>query len=174
MELAEAIELIRFRPSENKKQAWMDLGCGDGLFTSAVASFLPKGSIIHAVDKDEKALRRIPGDINGVMIEKSVADFLTENVFFLRLDGVLMANSLHFIPDRLSFLRTIFGSLKEGGLLVLVEYDLKTANPWVPYPVTIDEAGMLLTAAGFGSFEVLCKKPSVYGNHSMYAMLVKK
>jgi hypothetical protein len=130
--------------------------------------------MINAVDKDVNALARIPENINGVWIKKSMIDFLSQNVFFPRLDGVLMANSLHFIPDKEFFLSTIFESLIGDGLFVLVEYDLKTANSWVPYPVTIDEVELLLKDVGFNSFELLSKKPSVYVSHFMYAVLVKK
>jgi ubiquinone/menaquinone biosynthesis C-methylase UbiE len=31
---------------------WADLGCGDGTFTLALAAILPRGSIIHAMDRD--------------------------------------------------------------------------------------------------------------------------
>ena len=174
MELEEAIELIRFRPSGDKEQVWADLGCGNGLFTRALASLLPEGSLIRAIDTDAKSIRGIPESFNGINIEKSVDDFLNGNVFFHQMNGVLMANSLHFVPDKKSFLRTIFESLRDGGLFLLVEYDLKTANRWVPFPATIDETEDLLTNAGFHSFEVLRKKPSVYGSHLMFAALVKK
>ena len=52
MQLSEAIELIqKINIPGNKPQVWADLGCGDGLFTRALATLLPEGSIIHAVDK---------------------------------------------------------------------------------------------------------------------------
>ena len=174
MELNEAIELIRFQPSENQRQLWADLGCGSGLFSGALASLLPVESTIYAVDKDEKALARIPAKINGVVIEKKLGDFLALDSFFHSLDGLLMANSLHFISNKKSFLRSTFDLLKDDGLFLLVEYDLRTANSWVPFPVTIDEAEFNMVQAGFRSFEVLRKKPSIYGSHYMYAALVRK
>ena len=39
---------------------WADLGCGDGTFTLALASLLPAGSTIYAVDQDAAALRALP------------------------------------------------------------------------------------------------------------------
>jgi trans-aconitate methyltransferase len=174
MELSEAIELIRFDPGAFHAQTWADLGCGSGLFTKALASLLPKSSLIHAVDSDAKALRQVPEVYGECKIEKLLADFASDKVFFPRIDGYLMANSLHFLPNKKSFLEAKFESLKSGGRFVLVEYDLKTANRWVPYPVTINEAHMLFTTAGFGAFEVLNKRPSVYGDHMMYAAIGTK
>jgi SAM-dependent methyltransferase len=174
MQLSEAIELIRFKPKGSQTQTWVDLGCGSGLFTKALASWLPEGSLIFAVDTDAKALRQVPEVYNGCKIEKVLADFASDKVFFPEIDGYLMANSLHFLPNKKSFLESKFESLKEGGRFILVEYDLKTANRWVPYPVTIDESHLLFTTAGFGAFEVLGKRSSAYGNHVMYAAIAAK
>ena len=174
MELSEALELIRFEAGETRPQTWADLGCGNGLFTKALATHLPGGSLIYAVDKDTKALSQVPENYHGCKIEKLKEDFASDKVFFNQLDGYLMANSLHFISNKKSFLRSTFDLLKDDGLFLLVEYDLRTANSWVPFPVTIDEAEFNMVQAGFRSFEVLRKKPSIYGSHYMYAALVRK
>ena len=174
MELSEALELIRFEAGETRPQTWADLGCGNGLFTKALATHLPGGSLIYAVDKDTKALSQVPENYHGCKIEKLKENFASDKVFFNQLDGYLMANSLHFISDKELFLQAKFESLRNGGKFLLVEYDLKTANRWVPYPITIDEAHSLFTKAGFGSFEVLNKRPSVYGDHFMYAAVAGK
>ena len=53
MTLKEAISLINsglIRPTGPVH--WADLGCGEGLFTLALASLLPAGSVIYGVDKN--------------------------------------------------------------------------------------------------------------------------
>jgi len=47
---------------------WADLGCGDGIFTRALAESLAAGSTIHAMDRDRAALRKIPAMRNAVRI----------------------------------------------------------------------------------------------------------
>src|SRR5690242_21423773 len=115
MEIEEAIDLIRFTLSNHSKQNWVDLGCGEGVFTIALASLLPKASMIKAIDLDTKALKKIPGEANGVVIEKVVADFTSESIAFRELDGIIMANSLHYVKDKESFVRRMFESLKLSG-----------------------------------------------------------
>src|SRR5262245_29380664 len=76
---------------------WADLGCGDGTFTRALAELLAAGSTIHAMDLDGSALRRIPSMQNRVRIATHRGDFTNQPWPFADLDGILMANSLHYV-----------------------------------------------------------------------------
>ena len=173
MDLHKAIELIRFEPSPKIAQAWADLGCGRGLFTKALATLLPAGSRVHAIDLDEKSMREIPTGYNNVEIIKTVGDF-SSSLLLREMDGFLMANSLHYVADKENFLNSRFECLTLGGYFLLVEYDLKKPNQWVPFPITINEATMLLSQMGFRSTRFLNQRPSVYGNQRIYAMLAIK
>ena len=51
------------------------------------------------------------------------------------LDGIVMANSLHFQRDPHAVLRVVLDHLVDGGRLVLVEYDADHGNQWVPFPL---------------------------------------
>src|SRR5215212_3709062 len=99
MNLKEATELIAFENRVSTPQLWLDLGCGRGLFTLALASRLPAGSRIIAVDKDEKAMKQIPSAVNSIFIKAIVADFICDALDLKEIDGVLMANSLHYVKD---------------------------------------------------------------------------
>jgi 2-polyprenyl-3-methyl-5-hydroxy-6-metoxy-1,4-benzoquinol methylase len=169
MGIKEAIDLIRFPVSNNSKQIWADLGCGDGLFTRALASLLPKGSSIHAIDIDEKAMRKIPIEFEEICIEKSIMDFTSDAISFHQLDGIIMANSLHYVKYKESFLIRMIDSLKDGGQFSLVDYDMARPNAWVPYPLPIETAEMLFLSCGMGSFKILNKRKSVFGDRWMYA-----
>jgi Methyltransferase domain len=57
-----------------RPQSWCDLGCGRGTFIAALAHSLAPGSIIYAVDFDERALTEIPEHCDGVEIRKIVGD----------------------------------------------------------------------------------------------------
>ena len=172
MKLQDAIDLIRFAPGNEQKQVWADLGCGNGLFTCALASLLPGHSMIHAIDADKKAIREIPNSYNGVRIEKSVLDFTSDSIVFHQLDGIMMANSLHYVKEKEPFLKRMIASLKIGGYFLLVDYDMKKVNQWVPFPLQIASAEQLFLHCGAQSFKILNKRKSVFGNQWMYAALI--
>ncbi|MGZ3852262.1 MAG: class I SAM-dependent methyltransferase, partial [Flavisolibacter sp.] len=119
MGIKEAIDLIRFTQRDNPRQIWADLGCGEGVFTKALASLLPGGSSIHAIDLDKRVIRKIPAEYEGVSIEKSVMDFTSDTIAFQQMDGIMMANSLHYVKDKEAFVTRMIDSLKPGGYFLL-------------------------------------------------------
>ena len=172
MQIQEAIDLIRFTSTKDKIQTWADLGCGDGLFTRALTSFLPEESSIHAIDLNEKTIREIPDSYNGVSIKKSVLDFTSDSLVLDRMDGIMMANSLHYVKEKAPFLKRMIESLNTGGYFLLVDYDMKRVNRWVPYPLEIASAEELFLYCGAQSFKILNKRKSVFGDQWMYAALI--
>jgi len=172
MDLKQAKELIAFENTMSAPQVWLDLGCGTGLFTVALASYLPEGSKVIAIDRDENSLQQIPGTVNNISIETMVADFIHDGLNVKEVDGVLMANSLHYVNDKKKFLGKLFPLLKIKALFLLVEYDRTKANHWVPYPLTINAAKDLFRSAGYLDFQLLNKIASVYGNE-MYAAPIR-
>ena len=152
--------------------AWADLGCGTGTFTLALAELLAAGSAIHAMDVDGSALRKIPATHNRVDITTHRGDFTHASWPFEDLDGVLMANSLHYVADQARFIAACERRLTSRRFLI-VEYDTDDANPWVPYPVSVDRAKSLFGAAGYLSFQVLGSRPSVYRRAAIYAALIR-
>ena len=173
MNLKEAIEFIAFENKITTPQLWLDLGCGSGLFTMALTNYLPANSKIIAVDKDEKALKQIPASANHIQIEKIVADFIHDTLEVKGVDGIFMANSLHYVKNKEVFLDKIAALMKTNSAFLVVEYDRTTANHWVPYPLTVDTAKNLFKKLGYPGFYLLNKKPSVYGNHNMYAAIIR-
>jgi len=162
MRISEASELIRAdQISEGSSvQTWCDLGCGTGTFTLALATLLPPGSTIYAIDRDEKALAEIPEQYEGVTIRKQVMTWDLSIGSLPRVDGVLMANLLHFMEDQntaLSALRSI------AARLLIVEYEGRAANPWVPYPVSFLELQGMLLHRGFTQVRRLSTRPSRFG-----------
>lgn len=147
---------------------WADLGAGDGTFTLALAESLEAGSIIHAVDRDRDSLTRIPPRHLGVVITAHSADFTQFPWPFGEVDGILMANSLHFIANQPAFLRSCETHLSRPGCFLIVEYDTDAASPWVPYPVSRRRL-----AALFEGYPVtyLGRRPSRYQRAELYAAL---
>ena len=131
---------------------WADLGSGEGAFTLALADLLGHAGTIHTVDRDRRALdvqlRALREDFPDVTIVEHVGDF-AKPIELPPLDGVVMANSLHFERDKLAVLGLVRGYLKPGGRFVLVEYGSDHGNPWVPYPLSFETWEPLAAEAGF-------------------------
>jgi ubiquinone/menaquinone biosynthesis C-methylase UbiE len=142
---------------------WADLGSGEGAFTLALADLLGPHGSIHSVDRDRRALevqsRRLDAAFPTISVTLSVADF-TAPIDLPPLDGVVMANSLHFERDRLAVLHLVRGYLKPDGRLVLVEYDTDRGNQWVPYPLSYRSWTTVAAAAGFHATRRLASVPS--------------
>jgi ubiquinone/menaquinone biosynthesis C-methylase UbiE len=144
---------------------WADLGCGDGIFTSALHTLLQPESKIYAVDKKQRALEALTHNFAESYPDASLHPILAD---FIRppslppLDGLLMANSLHFISEKRSVLARLVGLLKPGGRLIVVEYNTIRANFAVPHP--LDEAGFLALAeeVGLREAKILAKIPSSF------------
>ena len=172
MEIKDAIQLIRFHALQDQANTWADLGCGTGTFTRALAHLLPEQSLIHAFDKDKKALRQVPGSVGLVKIEKHHADFMTEALPF-KLDGILMANSIHYVKEKEMFINKLLSALKENGQLLIVEYDTKRSNPWVPYPIPFAALSDFLLQSGFKNIEKLGERRSIYSQSNIYAAMAQ-
>jgi trans-aconitate methyltransferase len=151
---------------------WADLGCGSGTFTLALADLLAPESAVHAMDRDGSALRKIPASHKGVRITTHRGDFANQAWQFTDLDGILMANSLHYIEDQAAFIRTCQSRMTSPGRFLIVEYDTHDASRWVPYPVPQTRLTTLFGCASNGSIRILRSRPSVYRRAPLYAALV--
>lgn len=175
MELIDAITLISNNFISNSgKQHWADLGCGTGLFTRALAHLLPDQSIIYAIDNDSAAIDKIPTYYEGVEIEKQASDFTKVTLPSTSLDGILMANALHYIQDQVSLITSLANFLKSDHCLLFVEYNTDKPNPWVPYPLSFQSLQKLAKITGYTSVEKLQEKASIYGRADLYTALLKK
>ena len=153
-----------------------DLGSGRGAFTLALAECAGTESKIYSVDKNRHSLdiqksqmrRQFPDN----KVEYIVADF-TKPLDLPELDGVVMANSLHFVKDKASTLEQIISLLKPGGSLVIVEYDTDRPNSFVPYPFSYPTWETLATGAGFVETVQLATRPSSNMGRIYSALSVK-
>lgn len=171
MKITEATALIRTSLIEwARPQSWCDLGSGSGTFTMALAQLLAPGSTIYAVDLDQRALEAIPDHRNGVEIRKIVGDLKSPNLHLPSVDGILMANTLHFIQEQHIFLKRL---RSVADRFLIVEYERAKPNPWGPYPVSFEKLRQLLTGAGIQRVEKLATRPSLFGG-TMYSALAER
>lgn len=146
--------------------AWADLGAGSGAFTLALRELTGPEAEIYAVDTDRARLAELErlwrarfGDTTHLHVLP--ADF-SQHLELPSLDGVLMANSLHFFKDKLRILRHVHSLLKPGGALLLVEYNVDSGNAWVPYPLSFETWRGTATQAGFGTPRLLATRSSSF------------
>ncbi|OQP56843.1 hypothetical protein A3860_09675 [Niastella vici] len=171
MQLSEAISLIKkgIAP-QNSPQTWADLGAGKGLFSEALISILLPGSTIHAVD-----LHKRPSLQHNPSIIFHQADFVKDILPVPILDGILMANSLHYVRDQVACIQQLRTHLRNRtGVFILIEYDTDTGNEWVPYPVSFARAQTVFSAAGFSRIEKIGERSSIYRRDSIYAALISQ
>jgi ubiquinone/menaquinone biosynthesis C-methylase UbiE len=143
---------------------WADFGAGAGAFTLALRELVGPHANIYAVDKDQRALREL---------EKAHREKFTtsQNIHTVRadfsgalslppLDGIVMANSLHYFKDREKILRHVRSLLKLNGILLLVEYNVDSGNMWVPYPLSFETYRALAARTGYSEPQLLGTIPS--------------
>ncbi len=152
---------------------WADIGSGRGAFTLALADLLGAGAVgtgtpgggarLISIDRDGGALadqaRAIAERFPQAKVDYIRADF-TRPLDLPPLDGLLMANSLHFVRDKVPVLERLVGHLRPGGRFLLVEYDADRGNPWVPHPLSYRTWEQLAGRVGLGGTHLTGRVPS--------------
>lgn len=167
MDTHDAVALIE-SAVRGREGRWADLGAGHGTFTRALAEVLAPASRIYAVDRDPEAVAALERwasehapNVSALTADLAMAFDLAALVG-ATLDGMLVANALHFMRDAETVLARLVESVRPGGRIVLVEYDRREANRWIPYPVPIARLPSLAAAAGLSTFTVTASRPSAY------------
>ena len=172
MQLQEAISLIQTEEINSKsKSSWADLGCGSGLFTRALATMLYEGSTVYAVDKNMSSFNASPFP-NNVIINPMKSDFVKDEFVLRNLDGILMANALHFVRHKKSFIEKMSPYFRDAPVFLMVEYDTDLPNPWVPYPLNFITLRNLFTEIGFALVKKINKRKSRYRSGELYSVLI--
>jgi len=151
---------------------YADFGAGSGAFTLALRELVGLDATIYAVDKHQSSLRglenshraRFDSSQNLILLPNDFShtfDVSTGSTQRLPpLDGIVMANSLHYFKDKEKILRHVREFLKPNGALLLVEYNVDSGNPWVPHPLSFETFRALAPRAGFIQPRLLAKVPS--------------
>jgi SAM-dependent methyltransferase len=160
--------------------SWLELGAGEGAFSLALADLLGPFGHILALDRDAAALRRLeaaastfrPATGSPASIEILVGD-IRDALPVGPWDGVLAANSLHFLEDPVAVLRSAATVLHPGGRFIVVEYDADRGNPWVPHPFSARRFPTLAADAGFVDAHEIGRVPSRFLG-AIYAAMARR
>jgi len=143
---------------------YADFGAGSGAFTLALRELIGSDGRIYAVDKNRASLRELESS-HRARFNTTDNLILLKNDFSHRLDlplldGIVMANSLHFFRNKEKILQHVGSFLTPTGMLLLVEYNVDSGNLWVPHPLTFETFQALAPHAGFTEPRLLAKAPS--------------
>jgi SAM-dependent methyltransferase len=176
MNHSEMVELIRGGVTECGG-VWAEGGAGTGNFTWALAELLGSDATIHALDRDARAITaqqaRLGAEPPLATILPRQAD-VTRPLDLPALDGLLLANLLHFIRDQAGLLRRLGAHLKPGARLLVVEYEQIVPIPWVPFPLPFGRLAQILPAAGFAVPSQVGLRRSRSSGQTMYAAACRR
>jgi ubiquinone/menaquinone biosynthesis C-methylase UbiE len=153
------------RPADLKEGGvWADFGAGSGAFTLALRELIGLAATIYTVDKDRSALRALENShrarFNTTRSLILLPDDFSRPLDLPPLDGIVMANSLHYFKDKERILHHVHGFLKPNGSLILIEYNVDSGNLWVPHPLSFQMYCTLAPRVGFSEPRLLAKHPS--------------
>jgi SAM-dependent methyltransferase len=157
---------------------WAELGSGSGAFTLALAELVGSGARLYSIDKDSRALHQQEEAVlmrfgqAAPQMHYQTTDF-TRSLNLPPLDGLLMANALHFIHQKNFLLTSIIAYLRPGGRFILVEYDTDRGNPWVPYPLSYRTWERMAAQVGLEQTRQLARRPSRFMESIYSALSVK-
>lgn len=153
------------RPADfSQGGVYADFGAGSGAFTLALRELVGLDAAIYAVDKDRSSLNQLDS-AHRARFNSNRNLILLPNDFsrpleLPPLDGIVMANSLHFFKDKEKILRHVREFLKPNGALLIIEYNVDSGNMWVPHPLTFETYRVLAPRAGFSEPSLMAKVPS--------------
>ncbi|WP_420642592.1 class I SAM-dependent methyltransferase [Candidatus Leptofilum sp.] len=142
---------------------WADFGSGSGAFTLALADCLGPNGQIYSIDKSNRALRTQKSVMNGRFPQTAVTYLqanYTRPLHLPPLDGILIANALHFQRRKDGIVQQFYSYLRPGGRFVVVEYNVDRGNMWVPHPFSFSSWQTIASRNGFVHTTLLNRRPS--------------
>jgi len=112
----------------------LDLCCGDGLFTASIAHIVGGIGRTMALDMDPEVLAIAQKRVADAGIPPSAIRWLEVDAMNLlneipsTPEYVLVANTLHGVPDKQQLARNVFNALKPGGQFAIINWHQRSKN----------------------------------------------
>jgi ubiquinone/menaquinone biosynthesis C-methylase UbiE len=120
----------------------IDVGCGPGYFTLPLAEMVGESGRVVAVAVQREMLDKVRERVEPAGLASRI-DFVQSEAdgpgALGPADFALAFWMVHEVPDRLSFLRQVYDSLKPGGRLLVVEPALHVSRTEFAFTVAVAE-----------------------------------
>ncbi len=155
-ELIDAAALFRLLALQPGSE-WLDMGCGAGQYTLAMAERAGEGGLVHAVDLWAEGIEQLRGEI-GRRGVKNVSALVSDigKPLPLRgdsMDGILMATVLHDLREegvQDGALAEVRRLLKRHGTFAVVEFKKIPGPPGPPVAIRLSPEELNALAVPFG------------------------
>jgi ubiquinone/menaquinone biosynthesis C-methylase UbiE len=147
------------------KGTWADFGSGRGAFTLALAELLGLEGEIISVDRDKRALESQQKIVNKrfPLLEPCfIQGNFSQPLTIPPLNGLVIANALHFFRDKSEVVCQLASYLVPGGRFIVVEYNTDRGNRWVPYPFSYKSWLTIASNNGLKNTHILETVPSSF------------
>ena len=146
---------------------WAEFGSGSGAFTFALAELIGPEGAIYSVDKNQAALCDQANSFQKRSTDhQPIIHYLNKDyvqpIALPVLNGVVMANTLHFHEHKAAILMLINNYLVPNGHMILVEYNSDLGSTWVPHPLSLHSWRLLAEKVGFVGTRLLERVPSSF------------
>ncbi len=144
---------------------WADFGSGRGAFSLALAELLGSQGWLVSVDKNRAALEHAQRSVQKrypVLDHRILVANFTQPLNLPALDGLVVANALHFLREKDETVRLLSSYLKPGGRFIVVEYNTDRGNHWVPYPFSFTTWLAITQRCGLQKTALLATRPSSF------------
>lgn len=138
--------LLAYLPSENC-DVLLDMASGDGIFAEILNNLYPDAFILRS------DIRLAKNPQNFILHDINYPPFRAKS-----LDGIILAQVLHYFSksDRHTVLDNIVKILGYPGRWVLIiEYEEKKPQYWLPFPVTVDEIEHLVEDSKLSQIKII-------------------
>jgi ubiquinone/menaquinone biosynthesis C-methylase UbiE len=155
---------------------WADFGSGAGAFTLALADLIQPTGTIFSIDRDGSALQAQEKQMSARFPEVHVHYRKANYAHPLQLpplDGIIAANTLHFMQDKEPVLDLFYAYLKPAGRMILVEYNIEDGTYAVPYPLPYPAWERLARRSGFATTQLLATRTSRFLREIYSALSMK-
>ena len=152
----------------------IDLGCGDGYFTAAIARRVRTGKVV-GIDLDPALLNEAKAACAGLEnCELQLGDVMELGAMNLpAADYVLIANTFHGVPDKTALAREVAKCLRSGGRFAIVNwYPIlreqtrvlgQLRGPRTELRMSVEQTEHVVEPAGFTSEKLVKLPPYHYG-----------